>query len=140
MPLGFGFDGVSQRAASWSKPGPHLIAPLLGSRGTNLYFFLSGSPNAPGSGSRLARTCLRPGNRVRPGVGGGWAAAAPCGCAKASFVKSSAHDGPRSSAFRVLGSAGKAPSLHAMPADVREPSTSVVTVFAHASAPRRRAD
>ena len=22
MPLGFGFDGVSQRAASWSKPGP----------------------------------------------------------------------------------------------------------------------
>jgi hypothetical protein len=65
---------------------------------------------------------------------GVWAAAAPCGCPKASFVKSSAHDGPRRSAFRVLGSAGKAPSLYAVPADVPEPSTSVVTVFAHASA------
>ena len=69
---------------------------------------------------------------------GVWAAAAPCGCPTASFVKSSTHDGPRRSAFRVLGSAGKAASLHAMPADVPEPSTSVVTVFAHASAPRRR--
>ena len=69
---------------------------------------------------------------------GVWAAAASCGCPTASFVKSSAHDGPRRSAFRVLGSAGKAAPLHAMPADVPEPSTSVVTVFAHASAPRRR--
>ena len=60
---------------------------------------------------------------------GVWAAAAPCGCPKASFVKSSAHDGPRSSAFRVLGSAGKAPSLRAMPADVPEPSTIVGTVL-----------
>ena len=60
---------------------------------------------------------------------GVWAAAAPCGCPKASFVKSSAHDGPRRSAFRVLGSAGKAPSLYAVPADVPEPSTSVVTAF-----------
>mgnify|MGYP004376163115 CR=1 FL=1 len=54
---------------------------------------------------------------------GVWAAAAPCGCPTASFVKSSTHDGPRRSAFRVLGSAGKAAPLHAMPADVPEPST-----------------
>jgi hypothetical protein len=39
-----------------------------------------------------------------------------------------------------LGSAGKVTSLYAAPADVPEPSTIVVTIFAHASAPRRRAN
>ena len=60
---------------------------------------------------------------------GVWAAAASCGCPTASFVKSSARDGPRRSAFRVLGSAGKVTSLYAVPADVPEPSTIVGTVL-----------
>ena len=60
---------------------------------------------------------------------GVWAAAAPCGCPTASFVKSSTHDGPRRSAFRVLGSAGKVTSLYAVSADVPEPSTIVGTVL-----------
>ena len=60
---------------------------------------------------------------------GVWAAAASCGCPTASFVKSSARDGPRRGAFRVLGSAGKVTSLYVVPADVPEPSTIVGTVL-----------